>query len=200
MLLVHLTAYILWFWCQQKPILIVSPGKYAKQFNENLKHLFFYWKWEWMCRGNERDHFLSLDPCLGVICRHTHTPPPRDGGPWWMNACIQVAFDKDQAMSCAAWFRGPLQIMVWLLSNLACSAHQLRTVCVSRAAAQTVGLFVNKWTFCRAPVCGRLFLEEGYPEDKVCPALTVVNRPPGPFQAICPQIGHALGGNDPRRE
>lgn len=28
------------------------------------------------------------------------------------------------------------------------------------------------------------------------PALTVVNRPSGPFQAICPSIGHALGGND----
>lgn len=47
---------------------------------------------------------------------------------------------------------------------------------------------------------GGCFWREGYPEDKVCPALTVVNRPPGPFQAICPQISHALGGNDPRRE
>lgn len=136
-------------------------------------------------------------PCLWILVwdLFADSPVMEECGEWMPVSWLRLIKNKP----CTDWFRGLLQILVWLLFGLACSAHQLGTVWDSRVAAGTICLSVNECTFCSTVVCGRLFLEEGYPEDKIYPALTVVNRPPGPFQAICPWIGHAFGGNDPKR-
>lgn len=126
------------------------------------------------------------------------SPVMEEHGEWVPVSRLHLT--KPEPCSVQPCFRSLLWILVWLLFDCSCFAHQLRTVWETRVAAGTVGPFVNEGTFCNAPLCSRPFLEEGYPEDQVHSTLTVENRPPGGFQAISLQIGHALGGNDPRRQ